>query len=196
MNKITSIPPDIPKQISDNEGESQRIKNTTTHEFISSQPNKPNETLKKRQDPILTAADGVLVHRTLMAQEDGLARREDLTELHKRIVKMFQRLAEGLGDSMAKKAAADRAGLTARIDAMEDSINRMEGALRIEFEPVLRNAMADVLAKQDRPKKRPLRTIFRTGAVLAGGLAFGVMYHSELLALTKQIVSHAAAILG
>lgn len=143
--------------------------------------------------PVLTNADALLLHRALMAQEDGLARREDLTELHKRIVQLLQALNkalnEGLGGAMGKKAAEDRAGLTARIDTLEESVNRMEGALRIEFEPVLRRAIGDVMAEQVKPKRRVGQLVFWTCLALAAGCVLGSAFHAELSAQVQQIVS-------
>lgn len=148
------------------------------------------------QKPTLTTADALLVHRALMSQDNGLARRSDLTELHKRIVQMIQTLAEGLGDSIAKKTAKDRNELTLRIDVLEESVNRMEGALRIEFEPVLRAAMRDVMAEQAAPKRHLGRKLAWTGIVLAAGLVAGTVFHDQLSGFAKQVVSGPEAYLG
>ncbi len=129
----------------------------------------------------LTKADADLLYRALVSDSSApLARRGDLVELHNRIVKLFETLNEGLGEAQARKAAADRAEITERLEAMEDSVNRMEGALRIEFEPVLRAALNDVVAEQARPKRRPIRATIHVAALLLAGVALGAVLHQPI----------------
>ncbi|KXF92661.1 hypothetical protein [Phaeobacter inhibens] len=118
-----------------------------------------------------------------------LAGRGDLIELHKRITAMFATLNDGLGEIYTRKAEADRKALSARIDTLEEAVNRMEGALRIELEPVLRNSFARVLADSSA-HRRSLRQRLARGLgqggylalILAFGLAAGTLYHSRISA--------------
>ncbi|MFX0543664.1 hypothetical protein ACEWPM_018455 [Roseovarius sp. S4756] len=188
MNQmISNIPPDILKHMTDSDNPPKLAPDDPAAKAPKpSQPSKPQ----------LTAADVQMIHKFLMSQEDGLARRGDLTELHKRIVQMLQTLSQAVGETITKKGADDRKELTARIDTLEDAVNRMEGALRIEFEPVLRKAMADVVAERAMPKRRLGRQMFWTGVILTAGLALGVAFHTELSGLAKQIVSVLSTALG
>ncbi|APG49388.1 MULTISPECIES: hypothetical protein [Phaeobacter] len=116
-----------------------------------------------------------------------LAGRGDLIELHKRITAMFATLNDGLGEMYTQKAAADRKALNARIDTLEEAVNRMEGALRIELEPVLRKSFAKVIAEQSNTgrglRQRLAGAVSRGGflaLILALGLAAGTLYHSRI----------------
>ncbi|NSY39518.1 hypothetical protein [Leisingera sp. ANG59] len=121
-----------------------------------------------------------------------LAAQADLVALHKRIAEMFTTLNEGLGARAEQKAAADRATLSARIDQLEEAVNRMEGALRIEFEPVLKAAVAEALT-QSAPKPRRRWRGALAAALLAGAaLAAGAWWHEPL----QQAAETAAQILA
>ncbi|MFV1462725.1 MULTISPECIES: hypothetical protein [unclassified Phaeobacter] len=127
-----------------------------------------------------------------------LAGRGDLIELHKRITAMFATLNDGLGEIYTRKAEADRKALSARIDTLEEAVNRMEGALRIELEPVLRNSFARVLADSSA-HRRSLRQRLARGLgqggylalILALGLAAGTLYHSRISAAASTAWSEA-----
>lgn len=145
----------------------------------------------------LTKADAELLYRALVSDSSApLARRGDLVELHNRIVKLFETLNEGLGEAQARKAAADRAEITERLEAMEESVNRMEGALRIEFEPVLRAALNDVVAEQARPKRRPIRATIRVAALLLAGVALGAVLHQPIRDGAQAATAAAAPVQG
>ncbi len=128
-----------------------------------------------------------------------LGTRGDLIELHKRITGMFATLNEGLGEMYAQKAEADRRALSARMDTLEEAVNRMEGALRIELEPVLRDSFAKVLAKDTAARRRSLgqrlkRGITKGGGlalILALGLAAGTLYHSRIATTSGTVWSAA-----
>jgi len=141
--------------------------------------------------PRLQDEDLRMLRQALLSGEDALARRSDLVELHKRFVQMFETLNTGLGDMHAARAQADRDALSARIDAMETAVNRMEGALRIELEPVLRQTFAESLAEtqavQTPHRKRSLWLV----AALVAGLTLGTVFHTPLSAGSTAIVSRA-----
>ena len=130
----------------------------------------------------LTEARLQQIAETLRGGELPLASRGDLIELHNRIITMFTTLNEGLGEMQSSKAAADRTVLTARIDTLEEAVNRMEGALRIEFEPALKSALAEVMVAQAKPQRRwrhspaaarPSRQPGRQGGAAGGPAALG-----------------------
>ncbi|MBY6140999.1 hypothetical protein KUV26_16285 [Leisingera daeponensis] len=133
------------------------------------------------QPPRLSNAVLAQIANVLRQGEVPLAAQADLVELHKRIVEMFATLNEGLGERHAQKAAADRAALTARIDQLEEAVNRMEGALRIEFEPVLKAAVGEALAQAlPRPRRRRPGPAAAALLLAAAGLAAGVYWHAPL----------------
>ncbi|MGR3762480.1 hypothetical protein ACUXV3_20460 (plasmid) [Roseobacteraceae bacterium NS-SX3] len=128
----------------------------------------------------------------LRGGEAPLAARGDLVELHNRIARMFTTLNEGLGEMQAQKAAADRQALAGRLDTLEAAVNRMEGALRIEFEPVLKAAVSEALARQARPPRR-LRGLALLAAAALAGLAAGAAWQQPLRGLAAEAAAGAAA---
>ncbi|WP_424979812.1 hypothetical protein [Leisingera sp. S232] len=136
---------------------------------------------KPMQPPRLSAAVLAQIATALRQGEAPLAAQADLVALHKRIAGMFATLNDGLGAQAMQKAADDRAALSARIDQLEAAVNRMEGALRIEFEPVLKAALAEALAQAaPRPRRRwPAALAVLAMATVA--LAAGAWWHGPLL---------------
>ncbi|MEM1100302.1 MAG: hypothetical protein AAGH73_02075, partial [Pseudomonadota bacterium] len=116
----------------------------------------------------LTEVDLRALQRTLLTGDAALARRSDLGELNTRIVRMFETLKKGVGEMYVAKAEADRLMLSERIDTLEDAVNRMEGALRIELEPVLRGAVAQVMAEQAASRPRRGRFVWMALFLMAG----------------------------
>ena len=170
---------------SHNGGATRETEDQATH---TSQPAEPSS------QPSLGPADLRLLNQLLHGGDRPLAERADLVELHKRILTMFTTLNEGLGETQDRKAAQDRAALGARIDDLEAAVNRMEGALRIEMEPVLRDSFARVIAETARPQRSWWDRLGRAGALallLGVGLTLGALYHGELRssasALLQQI---------
>ena len=168
-----------------NGGATRETEDQATH---TSQPAEPSS------QPSLGPADLRLLNQLLHGGDRPLAERADLVELHKRILTMFTTLNEGLGETQDRKAAQDRAALGARIDDLEAAVNRMEGALRIEMEPVLRDSFARVIAETARPQRSWWDRLGRAGALallLGVGLTLGALYHGELRssasALLQQI---------
>ena len=141
------------------------------------QPDRGKAATGEKALPRLSQADAKLLHDILTSGETGLARRGDLVNLHQRIVQLFTTLNEGLGEMHEKHAREDREALSARIDTLEDAVNRMEGALRIEFEPVLRKALDDVVKERMAPPPRRGR---RLVLAMAAGLTLGVVFHEPL----------------
>ncbi|WP_417585520.1 hypothetical protein [Pelagibacterium sp.] len=125
----------------------------------------------------LTTEDIERLGKLLTGDRLPMAARSDLVELHKRIAVMFTTLNDGLSEIHAKKAAADRAELCARIDWMEEAVNRMEGALRIEFEPVLKTALTEVMASRLTTQRshgsQRIRALIGLGLALSVGIVLG-----------------------
>lgn len=160
------------------------------------EPKQKNPALEEEK-ATLNAADAQLLYKALVLNSAPVARRGDLVELNNRIVKLFTTLNTGLGEQQKAKAAEDRAALVARLDEMETSVNRMEGALRIEFEPLMRKAMEDVVQQHVKTRKssgvlRGLVWIF----TLATALGLGAYFGDELLRLGELITSSVGTVIG
>ncbi|OED45844.1 hypothetical protein AB838_22250 [Rhodobacteraceae bacterium (ex Bugula neritina AB1)] len=153
--------------------------------------NKQVKQTKPAQPPQLSAALLEQIATVLRKGENPLAAQADLAQLHKRIVQMFTTLNEGLNETQARKAAADRTALTARIDQLEEAVNRMEGALRIEFEPVLKAAVGDALTQALPKPRRRWRGTAAALLLAAAALAAGVYWHVPL----QETARNAAAAL-
>ncbi len=126
------------------------------------------------------------LQRELAKGENAVATQRDLIELHKRMVAMFSTLKDGLGEQHAKKAELDRSVLSARLDKMEKAVNRMEGALSIEFAPLVSAAINDALDKKAAAPQRKIWTI-SGGVVLAvAGLVAGAAFSGELIDLVNK----------
>ena len=120
--------------------------------------------------------------------DDALARRKDLTELHKRIVTMFATLNQGLVETQEAKARDDRTELVQRLDQVERAVNGMEGALRIELEPMMRNIVrAEIDRTGKNQGKNPMRAVW-IAIGLAGAIALGAYYGEEISAFAKQML--------
>lgn len=148
------------------------------------------------QPPRLSAAVLAQIAGALRQGEAPLAAQADLVALHKRIAEMFTTLNEGLGTQAAQKASADRAALSARIDQLETAVNRMEGALRIEFEPVLKAAVAEAMAQAAPKPRRRWRAPLAALLLAAAALAAGAWWHDPLLAAAETAAAAAEARTG
>lgn len=140
--------------------------------------------------PTLTAADAQMLYKAFVMNSAPVARRGDLVELNNRIVKLFTTLNTGLGETHMAKANEDRAALVARLDEMETSVNRMEGALRIEFEPLMRKAIEDVVSRHAKPTRRvgPIRGFFQA-LILVAVLCLGAYFSDEIQGLAQVAVT-------
>lgn len=128
----------------------------------------------------LTDADLQAIKAFLVTGDQAIARQHDLVELHKRFVKMFETLNDGVGQMYVDKADKDRQMLVARLDTMEESVDKMEGALRIEFEPALRAAMADVVADSVKPQRRWVKGTLLATALIIGGILAGAVFQEPI----------------
>lgn len=143
----------------------------------------------------LSQADLQLLQRMLTEGETALARRGDVIELHKRIIKLFETLNQGVGEMYVSKAEKDRSMLSTRIDGLEDAVNRMEGALRIEFEPVLRQTLSQVVAEQSDAKPARRGRGLGIMAVLIAGLALGSVFHAQIAEIVSNSETYVSTIL-
>lgn len=122
-------------------------------------------------------------------QKVDVASKQDLIELHNRVVKMFTTLNQGLVEMASTKAQQDREALTTQLDKVEQSINDMEGMLRIEMAPKLRAIVQEELEDQwvmTRSKSGGrvfkivlLISAIAAGAVFADQLTVGLEFASD-----------------
>lgn len=124
-----------------------------------------------------------------------LASRADLIELHSRIVKMFATLTDGLSEVQARKAAEDRRSMMERIDELDKAINKIEGAIRIEMQPMITSELQDILKGSSPTKptassgRAVLLKVMAFSGLLAVSWAAGVWFQEESLALISWINS-------
>ena len=147
---------------------------TPTGHYAATPEAEPNDVELRKLLALLTKGD------------EALAKRKDLTELHKRIVTMFTTLNQGLVEGQTAKAQQDRVQLVQRLDEVERAINSMEGALRIELEPLIRNIVAATVSQNKNPQKISARHWVGLGFVLCGGIALGAYYGPSIDALAHQ----------
>ena len=139
---------------------------------FSSGDSTSSPTTKSMDGPVLRS-DLRKLQNLLMNGDDSIARRKDIGEFHKRIVSLFTTLNQGLGEQSAIKAAEDRAQIDARLNAMEQAVNKMEGALRIELAPLMKAVVQD--AVQARPVARPSTVWVKVIAALIAGVGVGYL---------------------
>jgi hypothetical protein len=157
----------------------------TSAEFVSP-PATPTAAFAPNPEIGLRDAELRLLLAQLTKGEEALARRKDLTELHKRVVTMFTTLNQGLAEGQAAKAQEDRQQLVARLDAIERGVNGMEGALRIELEPLVRNIVAASFSKIDRTGRGNSMHPVWKGLILCGAIAMGAYFSDPILAFAQQ----------
>ncbi len=129
------------------------------------------------------------IYAALTKGDGGLARRRDLGEMHKRLVAMVTTLNQGLGDAQIAKAAADRAELGQRLDQMERAVNSMDGALRIELEPILRTIVTDAVSANNTPRNRQPVSVFLSLVVFIAGIALGAIYAPEIKDISNEVLA-------
>lgn len=145
----------------------------------------------ERPDPgvtLLTEADLKRIGEMLSSGGTAVARRGDIGELHNRIVTLFGTLKDGLGAIHSEKAEQDRTAIVARLDEIDEAVNRMEGALRIEFEPLLRASIEDAVARQFKPATRRYRSVLLAGVFLIVGLAIGASFDVPLRSMSDRVM--------
>jgi len=146
--------------------------------------------------PILQDIDLRNIRSALIKGDDGLAKRKDLGEMHKRLVAMFTTLNQGIGESQALKVAADRAQIDQRMDQMERALNSMEGALRIELGPMLEKMVSDVMSKNNSGRRSYSWRSLSVALVFAIGVAMGVFFEPKIQEFSAKSFSFASSDIG
>jgi len=146
--------------------------------------------------PILQDIDLQNIRSALTKGEDGLAKRKDLGEMHKRLVAMFTTLNQGISENHAAKAAEDRAQIGQRMDQMEHALNSMEGALRIELGPMLEKMVADVISKSSLSRRPHSWRSLSVAIVFVVGVALGAIFEPGIRQFSMQSLSSSASDLG
>ncbi|MEC9199865.1 MAG: hypothetical protein VX974_19850 [Pseudomonadota bacterium] len=125
--------------------------------------------------PTLNSADMRRIATLLHNSPSPIATREDLAALQNRNTQLFSTLQSGLAALADKKAEQDRSELVARMDRLEESVNRMEAALRIELEPVIEKTVAAAVAEGQR-KGQVGHGIRLAAVALIAGLVIGAVF--------------------
>lgn len=125
----------------------------------------------------------------LMEGENALAKRKDIGELHKRLITALTTMNNGLSEAQAMRVTEDRKQISEKLEEVERAINSMEGALRIELEPMLRNILIDATEQSQYQKRSLPRVIFSALAVFTLGLALGTTYHNWIKQTTLSTLA-------
>jgi hypothetical protein len=111
---------------------------------------------RARPAPPALSPDARALLRVLMEGDTALARRKDLGELLRR-----------LQAAQPSDPAGGPAFPQDRLDRLEDSLNRIDGALRIELAPILKTAVQEGLASH-RPAAPRARGVWLVLLFIAG----------------------------
>ncbi len=109
------------------------------------------------------------------------ATRKDLIDLHSRILKMITTMDVGLKDVADQNAKTDRQDIFRRLDSMTESVNSLEGAIRIEIAPHLQNVLNEVLDKRNIGTSRRFLSRFTWLFLLGCAFAVGVYASDSVL---------------
>lgn len=129
-----------------------------------------NQTFQRPEEASAAQVEADLraLFQQMMEGETALARRRDIGELHRRLL------------SAIGPAAEEARPLLNRLDSVEKSINSMEGALRIELEPMLRAIIDEAVEKRiARPAFSAGRTLLAAGLFVAGLMA-GMLFAPQI----------------
>lgn len=145
---------------------------------------------EKVEQPALSATlnheDVVLLQNTLGAGLTGYARKGDVVELHKRIGEKFEKLP----GELSALGASDRNDMVSRIEAIENSLNSLEAALRIELPPLLTQTISDAV-RDTMPKARSnLARIVWVLILVTAGLGLGAWFHQPLFDLAEYFLTY------
>ena len=140
----------------------------------------------------LSKSDVALIRNALGQGLGGYARQGDIVELHKRIGEKFSRLPEELGTAMELSSGTRLDALDRRIGALEESLNGLEGALRIELAPFLGDTVEAAVKRHAPPGPRRGRALMAI-ALLCAGLTAGVILHAPISDAAHEIAGGFAA---
>lgn len=117
-------------------------------------------------------------------KSEPLALRRDIAEAHKRTMASLKSLRE----VTKTEADARHAASETRLAEIDTSLNRIEGALRIEVGPLLRDIMNDCLDSRQPAERHPVVKTMKAVALLLIGTAIGTLYGEELLAQVASLM--------
>lgn len=117
----------------------------------------------------------------LVSGEQPIAKREDVIELYNRMVTLLRALNESLTKTQTERSNEDRSQIVSRLDQIEGAVNSMEGALRIELEPILSQAVEEQFKRHAKTQTGKSRAVLGTVCLLAVGLTAGVLWSDVIL---------------
>ncbi len=170
MNKVTPKPSEFEAQSVDADALSP-VLDAATQTKAADMPKQP-----PRANPAGPQKPGKPI-----APKAEMATKQDMIELHNRIVRMFTTLNQGLSESAQVKAREDRAALGERLDHMQQAINDMEGMLRIEMAPQLRVIVKEELEDQWVSERSRSGGRFFKLLMLIGAVAVGTVFADQIL---------------
>lgn len=137
-------------------------------------------------DPVPEAPAEATPAPETQSEEKGqeVALRRDLAEVHKRTMAALKSLRE----TTAAEAGARHASNDKRLAEIDTSLNRIEGVLRIEVGPQLRDIVDDCLDRREPGRRRIFGSVMKTATLLAVGAALGTFYGDDLLAGAATLI--------
>lgn len=160
------------------------------NQTFKSTPEKPAFKPDQTQRVRLTQGDMQALHATLIKGDAALAQRKDLGELYKRIVTMISTLDTGLSERQEAQGKSTHKLLSTRLDSMERTINQVEGALRIEMEPMLRTtvnkAINDRLVQNAGRRRTSIGRRMVQVSILLISIYIGSILSKEITELTTE----------
>lgn len=140
----------------------------------------------------LSKSDVALIRNALGHGLGGYARQGDIVELHKRIGEKFSKLPDELGSAMELSSGTRLDALDRRIGTLEQSLNGLEGALRIELAPFLGDIIETAVKRHAPSRPRRGRALMAI-ALLCAGLTAGVILHAPISDAAHRLTGSFAA---
>lgn len=147
---------------------------------------RPRQNIGAKPNPY-SETEAKILQGFLVAGEKPIAKREDVIELYNRMVTLLRALNESLTKTQIERSNEDRTQIVTRLDQIEGAVNSMEGALRIELEPILSQAVAEQFERHAKAQTGKSRAVLGTVCLLAVGLAVGVLWSDVILTEVQNL---------
>lgn len=172
------------------------------HQTETFKPTSEKTVLKAEQNQRvrLTHGDARALHAVLIKGDAALAQRTDLGDLYKRIVTMISTLDTGLSERQEAQSSKIHNLLSTRLDGVERSINEVEGAFRIEMEPMLRatvnQAIEEKLSQTDTRVRPSLGRRLIQLLILCICFYIGSLFPSEIGSIMETISAYLSELIS
>ena len=121
-------------------------------------------------------------------RESAPARKADIIELHNRVATMLTQLNDGLVGAAEKKLELDSSKMDSRIGEMQAAIDGLEGAVRVELTPSIRELLKEEFRRQNTKKRASIFFRVFQLCVVIGLLFLGAVYSEQILQFADTIL--------